>query len=263
MSLESLCADLAAEHAVLDALVSEFDPADWEAATLAIGWRVRDQIGHLANGDEAAHLAVTDQTLFRERAKLPREQREAQWLERERAMSAAQILDWWRCSRAAMLAVFAPLDPAARIGWFGPSMSARSFATARLMETWAHGQDICDVLGLTRPTTPRLKHVCHLGVLARPWSYTTRGLPPPDGPVRVELRGPDGDLWLWGDEATRDVIRGTALDFALLVTRRRHPADLALQAVGALAADWMGIAQCFAGPPGPDRPPGLVPRQPE
>lgn len=258
--LQALCDDLAAEHAALDALVAPLAPAAWETVTPAVGWAVRDQIAHLANGDESAQLAVTDPTTFRERAQVPREEREGQWLARARAMSSARLLAWWRQSRARMVDAFLPLDPAARIGWYGPSMSARSFATARLMETWAHGQDICDALGLTRPATARLRHICHLGVLARPWSYTVRGLTAPEAPVRVELQSPAGDAWTWGEPIAADTIRGTALDFALLVIRRRHAADTALVAEGPYAQEWLGIAQCFAGPPGHDRLPGMFPR---
>ena len=71
-------------------------------------------------------------------------------------------------------------------------MSAVSFATARLMETWAHGQDVVDALGAHREPTDRLRHVAHIGVRARPFSYVTNGREMPEGEVRVELRSPVG-----------------------------------------------------------------------
>ena len=137
-------------------------------------------------------------------------------------------------------------------------MSARSFVTARLMEAWAHGQDVADALDVSRPASDRLRHVAHLGVIARGWSYTTRGLTPPTGEVRVELSGPHGEQWTWGDADVADRVRGTALDFCLVVTRRRHAADTPLQTEGPLAAEWMAIAQAFAGPPRADPPPRPV-----
>jgi uncharacterized protein (TIGR03084 family) len=134
-------------------------------------------------------------------------------------------------------------------------MSAASSLTARLMETWAHTQDIADALGVTREPTGRLSHVAHIGIGARAYSYAVRGQPVPDTPVRVELTAPDGTLWTWGPDDATDRITGTALDFCLLVTQRRHRDDLALVVAGPAAGQWVAIAQAFAGPPGPGRPP--------
>jgi uncharacterized protein (TIGR03084 family) len=132
-------------------------------------------------------------------------------------------------------------------------MSPASFATARLMEYWAHGQDVIDALGITRGPTHRLKHIAHLGVRTRGFSYAVRGLPVPEGEVRVTLQAPDGSTWQWG--AGDDAIEGTAEDFCLRVTQRRHRADTGLVATGPLADDWLDHAQCFAGPPTDGRAP--------
>jgi uncharacterized protein (TIGR03084 family) len=127
-------------------------------------------------------------------------------------------------------------------------MSLNSFVTARLMETWAHGQDVVDALGLEPIVSDRLQHVAFIGVRARPFCYVNRGRDVPDGDVRVELTAPNGETWSWG-ESTTDTVRGSALDFCLAVTQRRHRADTDLVITGPLAEDWMAIAQSFAGPP--------------
>jgi len=137
-------------------------------------------------------------------------------------------------------------------------MAARSFATARLMETWAHGQDVADALGVVRRPTARLRHVAHIGVRARPFSYAVRAMTVPTGDVRVELRGPDGEKWSWGQPDAPDAVRGDAVDFCLLVTQRRHRDDVGLTVVGPLATEWMAIAQAYAGPPGPGRAPSAL-----
>jgi uncharacterized protein (TIGR03084 family) len=134
-------------------------------------------------------------------------------------------------------------------------MSAASALTARIMETWAHGQDVADALGAVREPTARLRHVAHLGVGARAYSYAAHGRDLPDAPVRVELTAPDGSTWAWGPTDAADRVTGPALDFALAITRRRHRADLALAAVGPHAQEWLEIGQAFAGPPGPGRAP--------
>jgi uncharacterized protein (TIGR03084 family) len=123
------------------------------------------------------------------------------------------------------------------------------------METWAHGQDIADTIGVDRPATARLRHVAHIGIRALPYSYRINGQTVPDQPIRVELTAPDGDVWTWGPPGATDRVAGTALDFCLAVTQRRPLADTGLVVAGPAANQWMVIAQAFAGPPGPGRPP--------
>jgi uncharacterized protein (TIGR03084 family) len=164
------------------------------------------------------------------------------------------VLAWFDAARAGPLATFAGLRPRARLPWFGPDMSAASALTARLMETWAHAQDIAAALGVTREPTGRLRHVAHIGVGARAFSYAVRGKTQPPVPVRVELAAPGGARWTWGPAEAADRVTGPALDFCLLVTQRRYRDDLALAVQGPAAAGWMAIAQAFAGPPGPGRP---------
>jgi uncharacterized protein (TIGR03084 family) len=134
-------------------------------------------------------------------------------------------------------------------------MSATSMATARLMETWAHGQDVADALGITRTPTPRLRHVAWLGTRTRDFAFAVRGLAPPAEPFRVELSAPDGPVWTFGPEDARQRVSGPALDFCLLVTQRIHRDDTDLVATGADADAWLDIAQTFAGPPGSGRVP--------
>jgi uncharacterized protein (TIGR03084 family) len=123
------------------------------------------------------------------------------------------------------------------------------------METWAHGLDVADTLGATPEPTHRLRHVAHIGIRARNFAFQARGLEPPGDEFRVELTGPDGELWTWGPEDAGQRVTGPALDFCLLATRRRHRDDVALDAKGDDANRWLDIAQAFAGPPGADRPP--------
>ena len=256
--IAALGSDLAAETAVTRNLVAGLDEARWRTPTPAAGWDIADQIGHLASSDEAAVRAAVRPEEFR--AALAGAQAadgiDADTIAaRFRDRSGAQLLAWFDTARAGLLAAFAGLDPRARLPWFGPDMSAASALTARLMETWAHTQDIADALGVTREPTGRLRHVAHLGVSTRAFSYAIRGKTPPPVPVRVELTAPDGTVWTWGPTEAKDRVTGPALDFCLLVTQRRHRDDLALAIEGPAATEWMTIAQAYAGPPGPGRSP--------
>lgn len=238
---DPLLADLAAEHAALDAVVASLDAAAWDAPTPSPGWAVRHQISHLTYFDEQGAVAAADPDRF---DPAPTDlDTEGPYVD----LPAAELLARWRAGRAALLAAFEGVDPKARLPWYGPSMSARSFLTARLMETWAHGVDITDALGRPPAASERLRHVAHLGVATRGWSYAVRGLEPPAGEVHVALRAPAGDEWTWGDPAAADRITGPALDFCLVVTQRRAAGATDLRAEGAAASSWLEVAQAFAG----------------
>jgi uncharacterized protein (TIGR03084 family) len=257
VSMAALVADLAAESADLTGTLAPLSPGDWDLPTPAAGWAIRDQVSHLAFFDEAATLAATDPAAFSERAshEITRPDFTEEVAREYRGRPPAELLDWLRGAREAYLRTFAGLDPSARLPWYGPPMSAASSVTARLMETWAHGQDIADALAVTRTPTQRLRHIAHLGVRTIGFSFIAHGQPAPTAPIRVELTAPDGSPWTWGPADAADLVQGDALDFCLLVTQRRHRMDTGLRATGSVAQAWLGLAQAFAGPPGPGRQP--------
>ena len=262
-TLQSICSDLANEQQALDRIVAELDAPTWDRPTPAEGWSIRDAISHLAFFDEVGAQAVSDPDGFM--AQLGDIAADAvaymdRGLEKGRSLSPDGVLDWWREARASSLDVLSRIDSDARIPWFGPPMKPISFVTGRLMETWAHGQDVVDTLGMQRAPTERLRHIAHMGVRARGFSFQVNGRTPPDDDVRVELRAPEGDEWTWG-ESTTNVVRGEAQDFCLVVTQRRHPVDTDLVVEGPVAEEWISIAQSFAGPPGNGRQPGQFPKR--
>jgi len=257
-TLDDVVADLRVEHDALDVLVAGLDAQGWDLPTPAPGWAVRDQISHLAFFDDAAVMAIDDPEGFgamAEAAMAADGDPMAEHLRQGREMDGHDLLEWWRTARAGLLERAAGLDPRARVVWFGPPMGAISFVSARLMETWAHGQDVVDALGVSRSATARLRHVAHLGVRARPFSYVVRGRELPEGSVFVSLDPPGGGApWTWGEDGG-DSVQGSAEEFCLVVTQRRNLADTSLVVEGLLAEEWMAIAQAFAGPPGPGRAP--------
>ncbi|MCX4511586.1 TIGR03084 family metal-binding protein [Streptomyces sp. NBC_01619] len=250
--------DLRAESEELDRLVGELSDEQWETATPAAGWTVAHQIAHLAWTDEVALLAVTNPGAFAEEVEKALVAPDT-FVDRAAEAGARrpprELLAHWRAGRDGLRQALGDAPAGSRFPWYGPPMSATSMATARLMETWAHGQDVADALGVVREPTARLRHVAHIGVRARGYAYTVRGIEPPKQEFRVELTGPDGELWAYGPEDAAERVTGPALDFCLLVTQRAHRDDLAVRAEGAEADRWLDIAQAFAGPAGPGRPP--------
>ena len=251
-ALTALIDDLNAEHGALDAVVEGIREDEWDRPTPAPGWRVRDQIGHLAFFDQRAHMAITDPDAFvaeRDAALQDFDSFGELAGQLGREHTGLLLLSAWRTARALSLDAIGAVPDGTRIQWYGPPMSALSFATARLMETWAHGQDVVDALDASRPPTDRLRHIAYLGFSTRGWSYVVRGQDAPSEPVWVELTLPSGAVWSAGDDAAPDRVRGSAEDFCLVVTQRRNVADTSLAVEGPLATEWMAIAQCFAGGP--------------
>ncbi|KJY31337.1 TIGR03084 family metal-binding protein [Streptomyces sp. NRRL S-495] len=262
--LTGLLADLRAESEVLDGLVAGLEPDGWALDTPAAGWTVAHQIAHLAWTDDWSELAARDPGAFvADSGRIFGELLTAgadpveDGAARGAAEEPAALLTRWRAGRERLATALAEVPAGTTRPWLGPPMKAPSMATARLMETWAHGQDVADALGAVREPSARLRHVAHLGVRTMGFAFTVHGLPAPQTPVRVELTAPDGGLWTWGPEGAADRVDGPALDFCLLVTQRRHRDDLALTAVGEVATAWLPIAQAFAGPPGKGRQSGF------
>ncbi|PVC74396.1 TIGR03084 family metal-binding protein [Streptomyces sp. CS081A] len=248
--------DLCDESDELDRLVSELREEEWKTSTPAPGWTITHQIAHLAWTDRAALLAATDADAFAaetEKALAAPDRFVDEGAEEGAALPPAVLLDRWRTDRVRLQEALRAAPPGARFPWYGPPMSAPALATARLMETWAHGQDVADALGVVRAPTARLRHVAWIGHRARDYAYLVRGEQPPAEPFRVELVSPGGELWTYGPEGAVQKVTGPALDFCLLVTQRVHRDDTALTAHGPDAAHWLTIAQAFAGPAGAGR----------
>jgi uncharacterized protein (TIGR03084 family) len=248
--------DLRAESDELDALVADLPAARWTEPTPAPGWTIAHQIAHLLWTDRVALTAVTEEAAFaavlEEAAKDPTGFADA-GAEELAVTPPAQLLADWRQTRARLHGELLAVADGRKLPWFGPPMSAASMATARLMETWAHGLDVADALGVKRPATARLRSVAHIGVRTRDFAFAINGLAPPPDPFRVELVAPDGSTWSWGPEHAAQRVTGSAEDFCMLVTQRRPRSALDVHAEGADAERWLTIAQAFAGPPGPGR----------
>ena len=251
-----MVADLRAESNELDALVSELPESRWAQPTPAPGWSIAHQIAHLLWTDRAALMAVTDEAAFaaalEEAAKDPLGFVDA-GAEELSTTPPSRLLADWRQSRTRLHDALLTVAEGRKLPWFGPPMSAPSMATARLMETWAHGLDVADALNVERRATARLRSIAHIGVRTRDFAFSVNGLAPPADPFLVQLSAPDGSSWSWGPEDAEQRVAGSALDFCMLVTQRRPRAALDVTATGEDAERWLGIAQAFAGPPGPGR----------
>lgn len=256
MNVTEVLADLLAEQAALDPIVGALTEEDWATPTASARWSVTEQVAHLTYFDKAAAFAINSPERWGEEM-----QRlfgaagggdatvDDLTLSPVRDLPACDRHAAWKAGRDALEAAAATLADDTRVPWYGPSMGAKSFLTARLMECWAHGQDIVDAVGATREPSERLRHIAQLGYITRGWTYANRKEEMPAGEIRLVLDAPSGAEWTWGPDEAESTVRGAAEDFCLVVTQRRHLDDVDLLLAGEAAVDWLSKAQAFAGPP--------------
>jgi uncharacterized protein (TIGR03084 family) len=261
VDINVVATDLRDESDRIELIVRQLAPEQWSLPTPAEGWTIAHQIGHLHWTDTMSLLAIDEPGKFR----LVREQHDRNpdhfvddAAKAVAASGAMDLLHRWVNTRDLLATRLPELEPTSAIEWFGPPMRPASMMTARLMETWAHGRDIADTLHITQQPTCALRHIAHLGVRTKDFSFNIRGLTTPAADVYVELTAPDGDLWSWGSPEAPESVSGPAEDFCLLVTQRRHLDDLDLRVKGTTAKTWMTIAQAFAGKPSQGRPPARL-----
>jgi uncharacterized protein (TIGR03084 family) len=253
--MQEILTDLKAEQEYLDQFLSTLTEAQWHLGTPAEGWTVRDSLSHIAHIDEVATALMRgDHAPLEIAAKVLGKFTEI-GVEKGRRMKCSQLLPWWREARFFMMEELAKCDPKQRIPWFARPMGAKAFATARLMETWAHGLDCFDAVGVEPEDRDRLGHVALLAYMARSFAYQVNGLSMPDTPLRLELFLPSGQLWTMGEENAANRIRGKAGEFCRVAVRRRHWKDMSLEVEGDEAKRFIEIVQTYAGPPGTGRKP--------
>ncbi|HEX4367985.1 MAG TPA: TIGR03084 family metal-binding protein [Rhodopila sp.] len=254
--------DFRAEANELHALLATLKETDWQRPTLFKAWTVNDIVQHLHDSDLMAAASVAGPepfTRLRTQIQAARDTgmtRVEEARQRLGSLTGRRLLDRWQAVMTDLCNSLSALPPNARLTWYGPDMGVRMFATARQMETWAHGQAIYDLMGAKRQSTDRLRNIAEIGVRTYGWTFANRDQPVPGPAPHVRLAGPSGVSWEWNDRSPDNSIDGDALDFCQVVTQTRNVADTRLQVTGEPARLWMSLAQCFAGPPENPPPPG-------
>lgn len=246
--------DFLDESKALHALVQPLADADYQRPTQFKGWTINHVLQHLHFFNLAAIYSLQDAARFDALyAKLTRK--------RSGGMSTVEatdellegvhgqaLLQLWQDGFHKTAEAFGQADARQRVRWVGPDMSARSSISARLMETWAHGQEIYDLLGVVRKNADRIRSIAVIGVNTYGWTFRNRGEQIPEPQPHVRLTAPSGALWKWNDASEEHLVEGMAEEFCQVVTQVRNIKDTRLRVVGTPAERWMAVAQCFAGP---------------
>lgn len=246
--------DFCDESAALYAVLKPLSDDAYAVPTLFNDWTINDILQHLHHFNIMADLSLNEPEKFvTEYAKISALREKVGFVASSNELldgiKGPPLLEAWRAYYTEMTPRFAAADPKQRVKWAGPDMSARSSITARLMETWAHGQEIYDLLGLRRANTDRIKNIAHLGINTFGWTFANRKQAEPGPMPYVRLTAPSGDTWEWGTPADEEKVEGAAEEFCQVVCQTRNIADTQLQVTGPVATQWMALAQCFAGAP--------------
>jgi len=242
--MRDILSDLVAEQQFLDQSLQRIPIKIWDLTTPNKPWTVRDTIAHLADFEElgADALAGGDQiSEWRQAADL-----DALWkraVVKGRAMRPQDVIEWWRGGRAKVVEPLSHMTGEDRVEWIAGDMSARTFATFRLMETWMHGLDIYKTLDIDVKDTARIRHVCWLGWKTLPYAFKQAG--EDYEPVRVEVIGPGYVKWVYGPDDTDQLIKGPASDWARVAVRRIKPQESRLRAAGEHAEKAIQVAKAF------------------
>lgn len=245
--MREILADLVAEQQGLDQFLQSIDYRRWSSPTPAAGWDVHDQVSHLAATEELAFRAIDEGKPAVKAAMsehLSIDSFTAEGVGRGRSLRPGQVIEWWRHGRADVVDALSRMTGKERIPWLAGDMSAKSFATARLMETWAHGLDIHAAVESESVDTTRLRHVAFLGWATLPFAFEGAGENYP-APIRVELRAPEYQKWVFGPEDTNQVVRGEAGEWCRVVVRRLDAAETSLEATGEVAEKALSVAKAY------------------
>ena len=260
--------DLREEGDQLYELLKTIEESDWEQPTLFKSWTVQDVVEHLHFSDRLAVCSLkSDEEFLKVAAEMGKAIMEEgldlkTYSSRQLgSLEPSAALKLWRDYFVEMCDLLEAADPNTRLKWFGPDMGVRMFTTARQMETWAHGQDVYDLLRVPREYTDRIENIAVIGVKTFGWTFVNRGLEVPPEIPYLRLTAPSGEIWEWGEPNDAECVRGSAIEFCHVVTQGRNVADTKLEVVGPVANAWMKIAQCFAG--GPVDPPAPGTRGPK
>ncbi|MEP5189060.1 MAG: TIGR03084 family metal-binding protein [Marinomonas sp.] len=253
--------DFRAECASIEALLRGIEPGDFARPTAFKDWTFDRILHHLHMFNDAALLSLSGEEglagfkrdMGAKLSSMPMAQVEAEYCG---GLTGPALLDLWAEFYPKLADAFADMDPKARLPWFGPSMSARSSITARLMETWSHAQAIYDELGAARQSTDGIENIAVLGLNTYGWTFVNRKMDVPEPRPQLVLTAPSGAIWTLGEEAEGELVKGSAEEFCQVVTQTRNIADTSLEVTGPNANAWMGFAQCFAGPPNDPPTPG-------
>lgn len=255
--MREILSDLVAEQQALDQFLQGIHERDWKTRTPAPGWTILDTVSHLAYSETFAAEAIEKGRPFVDAENVTDiDEWTARGVAIGRGKRYQEVIEWWRNGRASVVDALSRMDSRDRIAWVVTDMSAKAFATLRLMETWAHGLDIKAAMAGKLPEIPegeedpladtdRIRHVAWLAHRMLPYAFSEAGEEFPDGGVRVELMGPRYARWVYGPDDAENVIKGAAGEWCRVAVQRMDVADTGLKAIGEGAETALRVVRAY------------------
>jgi len=242
--VRDILSDLVAEQQFLDQSLQRIPIKVWDLVTPNKPWTVRDTIAHLADFEDLGADSIAGGARIKEwQTSSDLDVLKKKAIARGLQMRPQDVIEWWRAARARVVEPLSHMNGDDRVEWIAGDMSARTFATFRLTETWMHGLDIYAALNLEVEDTPRIRHVSWLGWKTLPYAFKQAG--EDYEPVRIEVIGPGYSKWVFGPEDTDQLIKGSASDWARIAVRRIKPADTRLKVTGEFAEKALHLARAY------------------
>ena len=254
--MREILSDLVAEQQALDQFLQRINERQWVLPTSAPGWSIKDVVSHLAYTERFAAQVLADGSSVVKKAKVTDiDTWTALGITEGREMRYQQVIEWWRNSRADVVDALSRMEGTERVAWIDGDMSARAFATLRLMETWAHGLDVKDAMeGLLTydeeeedPTldTSRIRHVAWLAHRMLPYAFAEAGEDYPESGIRLELMGPQYARWVYGPEDAPDIIKGIASEWCRIAVQRMDHSTASLKTEGEKAETAIMVVRTY------------------
>jgi uncharacterized protein (TIGR03084 family) len=255
--MREILSDLVAEQQALDQFLQGIHERDWKRKTSARGWTIMDTVNHLAYSETFGARAIVEGQAFIDAAAITDID---EWADRGvrqgKGKRYQEVIEWWRNGRASVVDALSRMTTDDRVAWLVNDVGAKTFATLRLMETWAHGLDIKDAMAdKIRPVeegeddpladTPRLRHVAWLAHRMLPYAFRQAGEAFPESGIRVELMGPRYARWVYGPPEAPDVIKGVASEWCRVAVHRLDVAYTGLKAIGDGAETALRIVRAY------------------
>lgn len=254
--MREILSDLVAEQQSLDQFLQRIHERDWKLPTPAKGWTIHDTVSHLAYTETfAAEVIARGQEVIDEAHLTDVDEWTQRGVTEGRSKRYQEVIEWWRNGRADVVDALSRMDARDRVPWVINSMSAKAFATLRLMETWAHGLDIRAAMEGRLPVTeddeevdadsPRLRHVAWLAHRMLPYAFAEAGEDYPAGGIRLQLMGPKYASWVFGPTDAENIIRGAAAEFCRVAVHRLDASETGLKAVGDSAEIALRVVRAY------------------
>ncbi len=254
--MREILSDLVAEQQSLDQFLQRIRERDWKLPTPAPGWSIHDTVSHLAFTETFAAAAIEQgQDYVDSQHVTDVDEWTDRGVQQGRGKRYQEVIEWWRNGRASVVDALSRMEASDRIPWVINSLSAKGFATLRLMETWAHGLDIREAMDGRLPVvedeeeteedSPRLRHVAWLAHRMLPYAFEQAGEEYPKEGIRVQVMGPKYASWVFGPRETDQVIKGHAGEFCRVAVHRLDPADTGLKAIGDYAETALRIIRAY------------------